>query len=273
LPELGGAGCAVATSCIAWITCALAWSWCYFERGYARYRVFERWSWPQARAQWQLIALGVPIGATFFVDVTAFTFMALFIARFGTIYSGAHQIAANVTALAFMLPLAVGNAAAVLVAQALGGGQRDRARATGIAALGIGLACGAVVAATIFLAARPIVGLYTNDLGVQRIAASLLAIVAAYHLFDAMQAVAVNLLRGYKHALMPMLIYGVALWGVGLGAGYAIGIVGIGFEAPLGARGFWLAALVGMALTATLVTAFFLRVSRIKLSARQEERK
>jgi MATE family multidrug resistance protein len=261
-PELGAAGCAAATSMIAWITCALAWSWCYVERGYARYRVFERWSWPRARAQWQLVALGVPIGATFFVDVTAFTFMALFIARFGTIYSGAHQIAANVTSLTFMLPLAVGNAAAVLVAQALGGGQRASARATGISALTIGLACGAVIGATIFFAADSIVRLYTNDLAVQRIAASLLAIVAAYHLFDAMQAVAVNLLRGYKHALAPMLIYGVALWGVGLGGGYAIGIAGAGVGAPLGARGFWLAALAGMAITATLVTTSFFRVSR-----------
>lgn len=267
LPEFGGAGCAAATSAIAWILCAAAWLWCYLERDYARYRVFERWSWPRPRAQWQLIALGVPIGATFFVDVTAFTFMALFIARFGALYSGAHQIAANLAALCFMLPLAIGNAAGVLVGQAIGGRELGRARTTGITALALGLSCGLVLGATIFLAAGPIVRLYTNDDAVQEVAVALLALVAAYHVFDAVQAAVLNVLRGYKHAAVPMLIYGVTLWGVGLGGGYALGIAGLGVAAPMAARGFWLAAVIGMALAATLVAAYLLRVSRDRAEA------
>jgi len=262
LPELGGAGCGAATSAIAWIVCAAAWLWCYLERDYARYSVFARWSWPRLRAQWQLVALGVPIGATFFVDVTAFTFMALFIARFGALYSGAHQIAANLAALCFMLPLSVGNAAAVLVAQAIGAHEPGRARATGVTALALGTGCGILLGAMLFLAAALIVRLYTADPAVRAIAAGLLVYVAVYHLFDAVQAVVVNVLRGYKHALVPMLIFGVALWGVGLGGGYALGIAGIGSEAPMGASGFWLAGVIGMALAATLVTTYFLRVSR-----------
>jgi MATE family multidrug resistance protein len=262
LPELGGAGCAAATSTIAWLTCAAAWTWCRIERDYARYQVFARWSWPRLRAQWQLVSLGVPIGATFFVDVTAFTFMALFIARFGALYSGAHQIAANVAALAFMLPLAIGSAAAVLIGQALGAGVPQRARTTGLTALVLGLACGLAVGTVIFLGAGPIVSLYTSDAAVRELAATLLAFVGVYHVFDAAQAVVVGALRGYRHAFVPMLIFGVALWGVGLGGGYAIGIAGIGVAAPLAASGFWLAGVAGMALAASLVTAYFLRVSR-----------
>jgi MATE family multidrug resistance protein len=224
--------------------------------------VFARWAWPRWRAQWQLVALGVPIGAAFFVDVTAFTFMALFIARFGALYSGAHQIAANVAALAFMLPLAIGSAAAVLVGQALGADARQRARTTGITALAIGLGCGLAVGASVFLAADPLVRLYTSDAAVRRLAATLLAFVAVYHVFDAVQIVVVSVLRGYRHAVVPMLIFGVALWGVGLGGGYAIGTAGVGVGAPLAASGFWLAGVVGMALAATLVTAYFLKVSR-----------
>ena len=211
----------------AWLTCAAAWWWCYAERDYARYRVFARWSWPRAAAQWQLLALGIPIGAVFFVDVTAFTFMALFIARFGAVYSGAHQIAANLTALAFMLPLAIGNAGSVLVGQAIGAREPLRARATGIAAIAVSLGCGLAVGAAIFLAAGPIVRLYTADPDVQRLAVGLLAFVAVYHVFDAVQAAAVQILRGYKRAAVPMVIYGVALWGIALGGGYALGIGGV----------------------------------------------
>ena len=262
LPELGATGCAVATAVTAWITCVAAWWWCRAGRDYARYGVFARWSWPRAAAQWQLLALGVPIGAVFFVDVTAFTFMALFIARFGPVYSGAHQIAANLTALAFMLPLAIGNAGSVLVAQAIGAREPGHARATGSAAIALSLACGLVVGAAIYLAAEPIVRLYTADRDVQRLAVGLLAFVALYHVFDAVQAAAVQVLRGYKRAGAPMLIYGFALWGIALGGGYALGIVGFGVGAPMAASGFWLAALVGMALTAALVSVYFVRVSR-----------
>ena len=276
-PELGSTGCAVATALISWIVCALAWAWCWFEPGYRSYRVFAHWSWPEATALRRILSLGLPIGLTFLIDVTGFTFMALFIARLGALYSAAHQIASNLAALAFMLPLALGNAASVVVGQSLGAHQHARARAAGISGIAFALACAAVVGAGMFLFAGEIAGLYTGDAGLRRVAASLLALVAVYHLFDAVQAVVVNVLRGYKRAVVPMLIYAVVLWGVGLGGGYVIGLAGVdlawpdryaflqgwGFSsAPMGARGFWLAAIASLALASSLVTAYFLRVSR-----------
>ena len=82
-----------------------------------------------------------------------------------------------------------------------------------------------------------------------------------YHIVDAVQVVAVNVVRGYKRTAVPMAIYVVALWGIGLGGGYVLGIVGWGGE-PLRAAGFWLGAIVGMTLTAAAVTFYFLRISR-----------
>lgn len=266
LPALGGAGCGVATALIAWITCGAAWIWCARDADYRRYRIFVHWSWPRARSQWQLVALGVPIGATFFVDVTAFTFMALFIARFGALYSGAHQIVANLAALTFMLPLAIGNATSVLVGQALGASRPDQARTAALAGLALGVGFGLVVGVALFVAAGPLAGLYTADSGVRPIAAGLLGLVAIYHVFDAAQAVASNALRGYKRTGVPMLIYAAGLWGAGLGGGYILGIAGLDVAgvrvAPMAATGFWLAAVGGMALTAALVTGYLLRVSR-----------
>lgn len=266
-PALGSTGCAVATAIISWIVCALAWAWCWFEPGYRPFRVFARWSWPEAKALGRILSLGLPIGLTFLIDVTGFTFMALFIARLGALYSAAHQIAANLAALAFMLPLALGNAASVVVGQSLGAHQYARARAAGLVGIALGLACAAVVGTTLFLSATGVAGLYTGDAELRGVAAGLLALVAVYHLFDAVQAVVVNVLRGYKRAVVPMLIYAVALWGVGLGGGYAIGLTRVdlawlGLHTPLGAPGFWLAAIASLALASSLITVYFLHVSR-----------
>ncbi len=271
-PELGSTGCAVATALISWMLCALAWAWCWFEPGYAPYRVFARWSWPSARALGRILSLGLPIGLTFLIDVTGFTFMALFVARLGALYSAAHQIAANLAALAFMLPLALGNAASVVVGQALGAREGARARAAGLIGIALGVGCAIAVGMCLFLLAQPIASLYSGDADLRHGAAGLIAFVAVYHLFDAVQAVAVNVLRGYKRAVVPMLIYVVALWGVGLGGGYAIGLTSVdlswfGIPTPWGARGFWFAAIASLALAGSLVTLYFLHVSRDPESA------
>lgn len=271
-PKLGGVGCAVSSSVIAWVSCLLAWGWCYLEPGYRRYHVYARWTWPDVRRLGRIISLGLPIGLTFFVDVTGFTFMALFIARLGALNSAAHQIAGNFAALLFMLPLALGNASSVLVGHALGARQFARARATGLAGLSMGLGCALVVAALVSLSAGRIASFYTSDREVLALAAALLSFVAVYHVFDAVQAVAVNVLRGYKRAVVPMVIYAVALWGVGLGGGYIIGLTAvdlswIGIPTPWGARGFWFAASVSLALAGSLVTLYFLRISRHPESA------
>jgi MATE family multidrug resistance protein len=261
LPALGAPGCAVATAVIAWLSLTAGLLYCAREAELQRFGVFERWSWPRAKAQWQLVALGLPIGFTVLVDVTAFTFMALFVARFGAQYSGAHQIAANVAALSFMLPLALGHATSVLVGHAIGAGDPRRARATGLVGIRLGVALSLVIAAIIYGGAAAIASLYSADADVRRIGAGLLALVALYHVVDAEQAVAVNVVRAYKKTAVPMMIYAIALWGLGLGGGYALGIAGWVGE-PLRAAGFWIGAIFGMTLTAIAVTLYFLQVSR-----------
>ncbi|MBI2961061.1 MAG: MATE family efflux transporter, partial [Betaproteobacteria bacterium] len=271
LPEMGGVGCAVSGTLIWWVTCVLGWAWCYREADFRRYRVFARFSWPRWKHQWGIISLGLPIGVTFFVDVTGFTFMALFIARLGALNSAAHQIASNFAALLFMLPLSLGNAASVLVGQAIGARDPARARATALAGIATAVALGIALAFVVRAASGQIAGLYTADDEVKSIAGGLLALVAIYHVFDAIQAVASNVLRGYKRALVPMVIYAVALWGVGLCGGYALGLAGVDLggsgdwrfaAAPMGAKGFWIAASASLALAGALVTLYFLRVSR-----------
>ena len=258
---LGGPGCAVATAVIACVSCFCAWAWCLRSADYSVYRLFADFGRPQATIIYRLLKLGVPIGATFFVDVTAFTFMALFIARLGPVTSGAHQIAANLAALCFMLPLALGNAASVLVGQALGAGDPRRARRAGVTGIVTGISFAAVMSLALWLGAPIIAQWYTADVEVRKLASLLIGYVAAYHLFDALQATAVNVLRGYKKSSVPMVIYAVALWGVGLGGGYVLGLTDW-IRPAAGVYGFWTAAAMSLAIAGSLVTIYFLRIGR-----------
>ena len=67
---------------------------------------------PRRDSLMALLRLGVPMGLTILIEVTGFTFMAIFIARFGATPVAGHQIAVNLVSLMFMMPLAMANATA-----------------------------------------------------------------------------------------------------------------------------------------------------------------
>ncbi len=266
-PEMGASGCALSTAIANGAICILAWIRCATAPEYRAHRVFAHWSWPRWRDQLHLVALGAPIGGTFLVDVTAFTFMALFVARLGAVNSAAHQIAANVAAVIYMLPLATGNAVGVLVGQAIGARRFAVARSTGITGIALALGFALATAAVLVTGANVVAAFYTIDPQVRAVAAGLLTLVGAYHLFDATSAVTVNALRGYKRAVVPFLVNVVGLWIVGLAGGYVIGLTNVpslsalGMTTPLGVRGFWIGAIAGMCVAAAGILFYFVRVS------------
>ena len=126
--------------------------------------------------------------------------------------------------------------------------------------LAVGCSAAALLGTAIYLGAGPLARAYTADAQVAAAAATLLSIVAFYHVADAVQAVMAQVLRGYKRATAPMVIYAVALWGVGLGGGYLLGLTDT-FGPPLGAAGFWLAGVASLVLAGAGVLAYFLHIS------------
>ena len=271
LPELGGVGCAWALVIEAWLMLACALAWALLHPVFRRYRVFARFERPDWVAQWRIVKLGLPIGLSFLIDVTSYTFMALFIARLGENWSAGHQIAANLGALCYMAPLAIANATSVLVGQAIGAGDLRRARACGWTGLAMGATFALLVGALLALLSPAIAALYTKDAAVMRIATPLILLVAAFHLFDAVNSIAANALRGYKKAWAPMLAFAFALWIIGLGGGYLLAYTSL-LVAPMGAAGFWTGAIAGMAVAAVFVTVYFARVSRMAIEAAAADR-
>jgi multidrug resistance protein, MATE family len=259
--DMGAAGCAASTAAISWVTALLAWGWCCRQADCAEFGIFARLTRPRLADIGALLRLGLPIGATFLVDVTAFTFMALFVARLGPTTSAAHQIAANLAVLTFMIPLSVGNAALVLAGHALGAQDPAAARRAGLMGLAVGFGVSLGIGLMLWFGAALLVAVYTPDAAVRAIATTLVGVVAFYHVADSVQAVAVNVLRGYKKTTVPMVTYAVSLWGVGLGGGYVLGLTDLAGPAR-GAAGFWLAAACSLVLAGTVVLLYFLRVSR-----------
>ena len=265
LAPQGAAGCAWATLAVNYGLMALGW---WMLRHQPMYVPLALWRTPERPDGAQLarfLRLGLPAGLSIMVEVTSFTLMALFIARQGALASSAHQIASNVAAVFYMVPLSLAIATSARVSYWRGAGDERQAAAVALKGFWAAALMGLALAATLFIAKQSIASLYSTSPGVVALAASLLAWVAAYHVGDSVQTLCIFVLRSYRITLAPLAVYCVMLWGVGLAGGYALayhGVHGVGpFATP---APFWAAsagALVVVALAFAALLGFALKTS------------
>jgi multidrug resistance protein, MATE family len=265
IPELGVQGCGIATALAVWLQVGAGLWVLGRDRFYAPFALrgagLRR---PDRQAIGAQLRLGVPMGLSILIEVTGFAFMAIFIVRLGATPVAGHQLAANLVSVLFMLPLALANATATLVAQRIGARDLFSARRIGWHGLQIAVCLAAVVGALIYALRHSVLRLYTDDAAVIAATLPLLAWVALFHTADAAQCVAAFVLRAYRIATLPMLIFAVSLWGVGLGGGYvlAFDLSGHTPRELLGARGFWVASTAGLVLAALGLSGLLLLVLR-----------
>jgi len=279
-PALGVAGAGIASAIVYWLTLGVSLWWVFRQPFYRQFHLKLRK--PDLRGIWAILRLGLPMGASYVVEVSAFTFMALLIAQEGTTVTGSHQITSNLAALCYMMPLAIGIATAAQTAQAIGSGDQALAHRTGMTGLAVAFGGAITTALVLFFAREQIVALYTSDPTVTSIALSLLVILPFFHIIDAMHCANVYLLRAHKIAMVPLMIQTMTLSIIGLGGGWYFGFgPGHGFleplrqwlmpNAPAGAATMWLMAGLGLFTSGVMLYSWYRRIVLSKL--RQHHRK
>jgi multidrug resistance protein, MATE family len=260
-----GAGCATMVTMM--VTACLALAMMALHPAYTPFGIYSRWYRPDSGRLLSLAKIGIPSGLSYFIEVTSFSLMAIFIARFGTQWAASHQIAVNTVSILFMVPLSLAMATSSLVAQELGAlrpREAKRAAYTGLRwAMGLSL----VFTLATWLLRDVIARWYSPDPQVYQLASGLLLLGAAMHFGDALQCVTAYILRSYHVATVPTVLYAITLWGLGFGGGYALGFNVTG-NVPLqlqGANGFWVCNAVSL----LLVGFIFLWMVRQKSRAEQ----
>ena len=96
-----------------------------------------------------------------------------------------------------------------------------------------------------------------------QIGVSLLAMAALFQVVDALQVMALGLLRGVQDTAVPMVMATVSYWVIGLPASYVLA-----FTLGLGAPGLWLGLVVGLTVAAILMMwRFWTRSVKITAAA------
>ena len=151
LPELGLFGAGLATTLVNLGTFLAALAIAAWRKPFADYHpLVHLWriDWPLMR---QLVAIGAPISFSLLLEYGLFSSAALLMGLISTTALAAHQIALQVTAVLFMVPLGIGMAATVRVGHAFGRNEPAGVRRAGLVAAVLGVAFVAALTVAIIL--------------------------------------------------------------------------------------------------------------------------
>ena len=264
MPKLGLIGGGIG-SAIVWTAMALALLVVVLtDRQFRRFHLFGRFwrpDWPRFR---QLFKLGGPIGLTMGFEGGVFSAAAYLMGLFGAPSVAAHQIALQIAATTFMIPLALGQAATVRVGLAYGRQDRTGIGLAGWTAFGLSTAFMTLMATLMYLFPRDLITLFLEDTpanaNVISLGVSFLLIAALFQIVDGWQVVAAGMLRGIHDTRVPMIFALFGYWAIGLGVGIALA-----FSMDWRGIGIWTGLAAGLGVVAVLMLWRWTRRDSLRL--------
>ncbi len=250
-PELGIRGAAIASLSVTLITVLILVI--YTVRVLPQFQLFRNFWRSDAEIMTRVFKLGWPIGLTSLAEGGLFSASAVMMGWIGAIELAAHGIAIQLASLTFMVHIGFSQAATVRAGRALG--RRDEAslRRGGMTAIGLSALFAVVTSAVFLLIPETLVSLFIDPAEPERatllrVGAGLVMVAALFQVVDALQVMALGLLRGVQDTTVPMVMATISYWVIGLPASYVLA-----FTLGYGAFGLWLGLVIGLAVAALLL--------------------
>ncbi|WP_395004080.1 MATE family efflux transporter [Cypionkella sp.] len=259
-PELGVRGAAIASLVVQVITLVVLMGYAAWVPELRKFHLFQRFWRPDWQAMGLVFRLGWPIGVTGLMESGLFQATALMMGWIGTVQLAAHGIAMEIAALAFMVHLGLSNAATVRAGRAEGGGDRVSLRDGAKVAIALSVGFGAAMVTVFLVMPRPLIAAFLDEANPESAAilefgVKLLAMAALFQIADAMQVMALGLLRGVKDTRVPMVAAAISYWVIGIPCAYLLA-----FPLGLGGIGLWLGLVIGLSFAAvTMMWRFWSR--------------
>jgi len=256
-PAMGAAGAGAATAIVFWLQALGFLALLSRSEQYADLHLFTRFERPRLEPIAGLLRLGLPMGASVFVEGMLFIVTSLLVGSLGEVTMAGHQVAMMTASLTFMIPLGMGMATTVRIGNAVGRGDPHGVRTAGLVGFLLTLGTQTVSASAMALFPGAIARLFTLDPAVIAKASALLLVAAAFQFSDGLQAYFNGALRGLKDVTVPMIVTVFAYWCVGFPVGWWLGFARHG-----GAQGLWLGLTAGLTTSALLLGTRFFSLAR-----------
>jgi MATE family multidrug resistance protein len=254
-PELGIEGAAIASVTGTVLTVVILFL--YAMRELPQYQLLKNIWRSDREIMSRVFRLGWPIGVTSLAEGGLFSASAVMMGWISEISLAAHGIAIQLASLTFMVHLALSQAATVRAGRALGRGDEAALRRGGIVAT-VMSAIFAILTMLIFWTfPEVLISLFIDPseperLNLIRVGVTLLFMAGLFQVVDALQVMALGLLRGVQDTAIPMVIAGISYWVIGMPISYLLA-----FPLGYGGQGLWLGLVIGLSVAAVLLMGRF----------------
>lgn len=254
IPALGVVGAGISTL-FARIVMFVAFAVLFYRSiHYRRYFVGYKRSSYNFTDILSLNKMGWMIGIQMGLETALFSVTGIMIGWLGSIALAAHQIMIAISTLGFMIYYGVGAAVSVRVSNFYGRGELLNVRRTTMAGFHL-ILCLAVIASTLFLLSREVIGyLFTNSTEVITVVSSLVYILVAYQFGDALQITYANSLRGIGDVVSMAVVSFIGYFIIAMPVCYLCGFIFHG-----GIRGVWIGYPIGLTLTGIMLCIRYYR--------------
>lgn len=256
MPELGGAGNAVAVSLTYTVLFFIALFLTLKHPKINKYKIFKKEG-IRFKYWGEIFKLGIPIAIATALETVVFSTLSLMVSRFDTTIIASHQAALNFSGFLYSLPISVANTATIIVAYHVGAKNYKLAKSYTALSVALGVISSGVAGLIVLLFDTQIPYLYSTDSGVIDLTAHLLIFAIGFALCDSFASALAGVLRGYKKVVPICLAMFVGYYIVGIPVAYYLV-----FTKGVGIDGLWIGWIIGLGIYGLGVLGYYLNLSR-----------
>lgn len=256
MPELGGAGNAIAVSLTYTVLFFIALFLTLKHPKINKYKIFKKEG-IRFKYWGEIFKLGIPIAIATALETVVFSTLSLMVSRFDTTIIASHQAALNFSGFLYSLPISVANTATIIVAYHVGAKNYKLVKSYTALSVALGVISSGVAGLIVLLFDTQIPYLYSTDSGVIDLTAHLLIFAIGFALCDSFASALAGVLRGYKKVVPICLAMFVGYYIVGIPVAYYLV-----FTKGVGIDGLWIGWIIGLAVYALGVLGYYLNLSR-----------
>lgn len=256
MPELGGAGNAIAVSLTYTVLFFIALFLTLKHPKINKYKIFKKEG-IRFKYWGEIFKLGIPIAIATALETVVFSTLSLMVSRFDTTIIASHQAALNFSGFLYSLPVSVANTATIIVAYHVGAKNYKLAKSYTALSLALGVISSGVAGIIVLLFDTQIPYLYSTDSSVIDLTAHLLIFAIGFALCDSFASALAGVLRGYKKVVPICIAMFVGYYIVGIPVAYYLV-----FTKGVGIDGLWIGWIIGLAIYALGVLGYYLNLSR-----------
>ena len=247
IPEMGAIGLALSSMIVRYFMGLVLFVYALIKLKVQYFKDFNYYK--------DLIKVGLPSSLAIMIEFTAANIIAVIMGRVAGIYAAAHNLICTFTSVAFMIPLAISNAAAVKVGFANGAKDYITLKKYSYSSIIMSLTVMSISAALIGLFPRVFISLFTPDKALIEVCIPILYLLCFFQIFDGLQVSLAGIFKGLKKTKIVMISNFIAYWIISFPIGCTLA-----FRFHLNLIGFW----YGLFIAAIVIcTIMYLKLSRI----------